>query len=172
MVHIHQRESLPDEFTVRLQGGNFATGRGFLAYSPDVDHVDAYLAYEGAYTDGPFQSPLRYRRDNVNGNYTRSLGTDEKVGFRILYGRNNFYSSGQIPLDLVSRGLLDRFGYVDPTDGGRVNLGTAAAYFSKTWTNGDTFKADGFLSRSLFDLYSNFTFFLNDPVHGDCLSTA
>jgi hypothetical protein len=167
VVHIHQRESLPDEFTVRLQGGNFATGRGFLAYSPDVDHVDAYLAYEGAYTDGPFQSPLRYRRDNVNGNYTRSLGTDEKVGFRILYGRNNFYSSGQIPLDLVSEGLLDRFGYVDPTDGGRVNLGTAAAYFSKTWTNGDTFKADGFLSRSLFDLYSNFTFFLNDPVHGD-----
>ena len=68
--------------------------------------------------------------------------------------------------------MLDRFGYVDPTDGGRVNLGTAAAYFSKTWTNGDTFKADGFLSRSLFDLYSNFTFFLNDPVHGDCLSTA
>jgi hypothetical protein len=25
----------------------------------------------------------------------------------------------------------------------------------------------GFLGRSLFDLYSNFTFFLNDPVHGD-----
>jgi len=167
VVHIHQRESLPDQITLRLQGGSFDIGRAFLAYSPDVEHADAYLAYEGAYTDGPFQSPLRYRRDNVNGNYTRSLGTDEKIGFRILYGRNNFYSSGQIPLDLVSEGLLDRFGYVDPTDGGRVNLGTASAYFSKTYTNGDTFKADGFLSRSLFDLYSNFTFFLNDPLHGD-----
>lgn len=98
VVHIHQRESLPEEYTVRLQGGNFNTGRGFLAYSPDVQHVDAYLAYEGSYTDGPFQNPGRYRRDNVNGNYTLSLGEDEKLGFRMLFGRNNFYSSGQMPV--------------------------------------------------------------------------
>jgi outer membrane receptor protein involved in Fe transport len=169
VVHIHQRESLPDEFTARLEGGNFDTGRAFLAYSPGVDHVDAYLAYEGSYTDGPFQNPLRYRRDNVNGNYTRDLGHGEKLGFRLLYGRNDFYSSGQIPLDLVNEGLLNRFGYIDPTDGGRVWLGTASAYFSKNLNHGDTFKADGFLSRSLFDLYSNFTFYLNDPIHGDAI---
>jgi len=42
-----------------------------------------------------------------------------------------------------------------------------STYYSKTFSRGDTFKADGFISRSLFDLYSNFTFFLNDPVHGD-----
>jgi hypothetical protein len=167
VVHIRQRESLPDEITLRLQGGNFNTGRGFLAYSPDVEHVDAYVAYEGSYTDGPFQNPGRYRRDNVNANYTRTLRDDEKIGFRFLYGRNNFYSSGQVPLDLVNEGLLDRFGYIDPSDGGRVWLGTFSTYFSKLLKNGDTFKADGFLSRSLFDLYSNFTFFLNDPVNGD-----
>ena len=34
---------------------------------------------------------------------------------------------------------------------------------------GDTFKVDGFVGRSLFDLYSNFTFFLNDPVNGDAI---
>jgi outer membrane receptor for monomeric catechols len=28
-------------------------------------------------------------------------------------------------------------------------------------------KLDGFLTRSLFDLFSNFTYFLNDPVRGD-----
>jgi outer membrane receptor protein involved in Fe transport len=167
VVHIRQRESLPDEITLRLQGGNFNTGRGFLAYSPDVQKADAYVAYEGAYTDGPFQNPGRYRRDNVNANYTRTLRADEKIGFRFLYGRNNFYSSGQVPLDLVNAGLLDRFGYIDPSDGGRVWLGTFSTYYSKLLKNGDTFKADGFLSRSLFDLYSNFTFFLNDPVNGD-----
>jgi hypothetical protein len=167
VVHIRQRESLPDQFTVRLQGGNFNTGRAFLAYSPDVEHVDAYMAYEGSYTDGPFQSPGRYRRDNFNANYAKSFSENEKIGFRFLFGRNNFYSSGQIPLDLVSEGVLDRFGYVDPSDGGRVKLGTASVYYSKLRANGDTFKADGFLSRSLFDLYSNFTFFLNDPVNGD-----
>jgi hypothetical protein len=167
VVHIHQREALPEQYTVRLQGGNFNTGRGFLAYSPDVDRTDAYIAYEGSYTDGPFQSLGRYRRDNVNTNYTRSLSGSEKVGFRVLFGRNNFYSSGQVPLDLVDAGQFDRFGYIDPSDGGRVKLGTAAGYFSKIFHDGDTFKVDGFVSRSLFDLYSNFTFFLNDPVSGD-----
>ena len=122
VVHIHQRESLPEQFTLRLEGGNFDSGRAFLAYSPAVDHASAYLAYEGSYTDGPFENPLRYRRDNLNGNFTRTLGAGEKLGFRILYGRNNFYSSGQIPLDLVSAGLLNRFAYIDPTDGGRVWL--------------------------------------------------
>lgn len=167
VVHIRQRESLPDQFTVRLQGGNFDTGRGFLAFSPDAQRVDSYLSYEGSYTDGPFQSPGRYRRDNVNANYTRALSDREKLGFRFLFGRNNFDSSGQIPLDLVDAGLLDRFGYIDPSDGGRVKLGTLSSYYSRSFTNGDTLKLDGFLGRSLFDLYSNFTFYLNDPVQGD-----
>src|SRR3954463_10954783 len=56
VVHIRQRESLPDEFTARLQGGNFDTGRSFLAWSPVASSVDSYVSYEGSYTDGPFQS--------------------------------------------------------------------------------------------------------------------
>ena len=43
VVHIRQRESLPDEFTARLEGGNFDTGRGFLAYSPAIQSVDRLL---------------------------------------------------------------------------------------------------------------------------------
>ena len=167
VVHIRQRESLPDQFTARLQGGNFDNGRGFLAYSPDAQKTDAYIAYDGSYTDGPFINPGRYRRDNVNANYTKTLDESRKLGFRLIFGRNDFYSSGQVPLDLVNAGLLDRFGYVDPTDGGRGKLGTFSTYYSKSFANGDTLKIDGFLGRSLFDLYSNFTFFLTDPVHGD-----
>jgi hypothetical protein len=167
VVHIRQRESLPEQYTLRLQGGNFDTGRAFLAYSPDVRRVDAYAAYEGSYSDGPFLNPGRYRRDNFNGNYTRSWDHDQKLGVRLLFGHNDFYSSGQLPLDLVNSGQLDRFGFIDPTDGGRVKLGTVSLYYSKAAANGDTLKLDGFLSRSLFDLYSNFTFFLNSPENGD-----
>src|SRR5205085_3746329 len=97
-------ESLPDALTLRLQGGNFNTGRAFLAYSPELKSSDGYLAYEGSHSDGPFQNPGRYRRDNLNGNYTRNLGENQKLGFRVLFGRNDFYSSGQIPLDLVTSG--------------------------------------------------------------------
>jgi hypothetical protein len=167
VVHIRQRESLPEEFMARLEGGNFDTKRAFLAYSPSLPRVDSYIAYDGSYADGPFENPGRYRRDNVNANFTEAVGDDQKLGFRFLFGRNDFYSSGQIPLDLVSAGLLGRFGYIDPTDGGRVKLATFSTYYSKSFASGDTFKADAFLSRSLFDLYSNFTYFLNDPVNGD-----
>ncbi len=167
VVHIRQRESLPHQFTTRLQGGNFNTGRAFLGFSPDVAKTDSYLAYEGSYTDGPFQNPGRYRRDNVNANYTRQLSPNEKAGLRFIFGRNNFYSSGQLPLDLVSSGQLDRFVGIDNSDGGRVKLGTLSGYYSKAFNNGDTLRADAFLGRSLFDLYSNFTYYLNDPVSGD-----
>src|SRR5215469_9398985 len=93
--------------------GNFDNGRSFLAYSPDAQHTDAYIAYDASYTDGPFLNPGRYRRDNVNANYTRTLDDTQKLGFRIIFGRNDFYSSGQVPLDLVATRVLDRFGYVD-----------------------------------------------------------
>jgi TonB dependent receptor/Carboxypeptidase regulatory-like domain/TonB-dependent Receptor Plug Domain len=163
VVHIRQRESMPDVLTLRAEGGQFDTARGFLAYSPDLPGVDSYVAYEGSYTNGPFENPLRYRRDNFNSNVTKHLGQEDSIGLRLLAARNDFYSSGQIPLDLVSEGLLDRFGYVDPTDGGRVRMATASAYYN----HGSTFRVDGFVARSLFDLYSNFTYYLNDPVHGD-----
>ena len=95
------------------------------------------------------------------------MDSSRKFGFRFIFGRNDFYSSGQIPLDLVNAGQFDRFGYIDPTDGGRVKLGTLSSYYSKVFANGDTLKIDGFLGRSLFDLYSNFTYYLNDLVNGD-----
>ena len=167
VVQIHQRESLPDVFTIRSEAGSFDTRRAFLAYSPDWRGADSYIAYEGSYTDGPFEKSLRYRRDNLNANLTRRLAHEARFGLRLLAGRNDFNSSGQLPLDLVARGQLGRFGYIDPTDGGRVGLGTVSAEFTRPFDDGGVFHADAFVSRSLFDLYSNFTFFLRDPLHGD-----
>jgi len=167
VVQIRTRERLPDEVTWRLQGGSFDNYRTFFAYSPDIRNVDAFLSYEGSYTNGPFLNPLRYQRHNLTGNYTRHFTAEQDLGFKLNFGTNYFYSSGQIPLDLVAAGELDRFGFVDPSDGGRVRLGTAAGYYRKQFSDGDSFKADLFVGRSLFDLFSNFTFFLNDPVHGD-----
>ena len=167
VVHIRLKQSLPEQFIARVQGGWFHSYRTFFGYSPLLDKTDAFLAYEGSRTDGPFLNPLRYRRDNVTGNYTKHLNDHESLGFKINLGRNDFYSSGQIPLDLVRAGQLSRFGFVDPSDGGRVLAGTTAVYYQRSLTSGDTLKLDTFASRSLFDLYSNFTFFLNDPLHGD-----
>ncbi|MEO6590475.1 MAG: TonB-dependent receptor plug domain-containing protein [Pyrinomonadaceae bacterium] len=167
VVQIRLKETLPQIFTARLQGGAFDTVRGFFAVSPKWKNIDSFIAYEPSYTDGPFKNPLRYRRDNVTGNLTYKLSEREAVGFKLNFGRNNFFSSGQIPLDLVNSGELDRFGFIDPENGGRIKLGTVGAYYRKEFSSGATFKADAFAGRSLFDLFSNFTFFLNDPVYGD-----
>lgn len=167
VVQIRQRESLPQQLTARIQGGSFDTFRSFLAYSPQIKAVDSFIAYEFSRTDGPFINPLKYRRDNVTGNFTRRLDETQSVGFKFNFGRNDFFSSGQIPLDLVAAGELDRFDAIDPENGGKVRTGTASGYYRKEFKSGATFKADAFVGRSLFDLFSNFTFFLADPVYGD-----
>ena len=131
VVNIRLKEALPDPFTARIEGGSFNSFRSFLAYSPKLEHANAFLAYEPSYTDGPWLNPGRYRRDNVTGNYTWQIDETQALGFRLNMGRNDFYSSGQIPLDLVNSGQLDRFGYVDPSDGGKVKTLTAAALLSE-----------------------------------------
>jgi outer membrane receptor protein involved in Fe transport len=167
VVHIRLKESLPDQLTARLQGGSFDTFRSFLAYSPQFRHGGALVAYELSRTDGPFISPLRYKRDNITGNYIYRVSEKQTLGFKLNLGRNDFFSSGQIPLDEVAAGRLDRFGFIDPSNGGRVRSGVLSAYYRQESSKGGVFKLDGFIARSLFDLYSNFTFFLNDELNGD-----
>lgn len=166
VVHIRTRQSLPQQFTARVQGGRFNTFRSFLAYSPPIKDA-AFISYEHSQTDGPFLNPLNYKRDNVTGNYTHKLSERRALGFKFNYGRNDFRSSGQIPLDEIVAGDLDRFGFIDPDNGGRIRQGTLGVYFRDEDAKGRVLKIDGFVARSLFDLYSNFTFFLNDPVNGD-----
>lgn len=163
VVQIRTKESLPDELTWRVQAGSFDTYRTLLAYSPDIQNVDSFISYEGTYTDGPFINHLRYSRNNLTGNYTWHDANNQDIGIKMNFGTNYFYSSGQIPLDLVAVGESSRFGFVDPWDGGRVRLGTGAAYYHKQIGAQDSFKVDAFFGRSLFDLYSDFTFYLNHP---------
>lgn len=167
VVHIRLKEQLEDEWTLRAQGGSFDAYRTFVAWSPHSNEAQSFLAWEHAYTDGPFVNPLHYVRDNLTGNYTRRLDPSQSLGFKLNAGRNDFDSSGQIPLDLVASGQLSRFGYVDPSDGGIVRNVTGSAYYKKDFSSTDTLRVDGFVTRSLFDLFSDFTFFENDPVHGD-----
>ena len=167
VIHVRLKERLDDEWTLRAQGGSFGEYRTFAAWSPKLKNADSFLSWEHAYTDGPFKNPLHYVRDNFTGNYTLKIDGTQSLGFKLNGGRNDFDSSGQIPLDLVASGQLNRFGYMDPSDGGTVRNATGSAYYKKTLGPNDTVRVDGFVTRSLFDLYSDFTFYLSDPVNGD-----
>lgn len=167
VVHIRQKERLNDRVSLRLQGGSFGAMRTFLAYSPRWEKADAFVAYEGARSDGPFLNPLGYKRDNFTTNYTRRLSGGKTLGLRLNGARNDFDSSGQLPIDEIAAGRLDRFGALDPHNGGKNQNSTAGVYFKNDFASGDILRVDGFVSRNLFDLWSNFTFYLNDPVNGD-----
>ncbi len=164
VVHIRLRDSFPDKITARMQGGSFHTQRGFISVSPDWKNTDSFLSYEGSHTGGPFVKPLDYRRDNVTSNFLRRLSGHRSFAIKFNGGLNRYNSSGQIPIDQV-----ERFGYLDPGEGGKIRSGTLAAYFRQEQDNGAVWKADAFVGRSLFDLFSNFTYFLNDPVNGDAI---
>lgn len=166
VVQIRTKESLPNLLTTRLQGGRFDTFRSFLSYSPSIKDA-AFFAWEHSQTNGPFTNPLGYRRENFTGNYTWKITENRALGLKFNGGSNKFVSSGQIPLDLISSGELNRFGFLDSDSGGKVKNGTLGVYYRNESKSGDIFKVDGYLSRSLFDLYSNFTFYLNDPDKGD-----
>ena len=167
VVEIRLKESLPEEWTFRMQGGNYGSRRGFVAWSPDVKDRDILLAYDGSHTDGPFLQPLDYARHNLTGNYSWHAGPRNRFSVKFNGGWNEFQSSGQIPLDEVAAGRLDRFGLITPGQGGDIRSGRAGLSFQRTLGGGAVLKADGFVERSLFDLYSNFTYLLNDPVRGD-----
>jgi len=167
VIHIRLKEHLDDEWTVRAQGGSFSDYRTFAAWSPHLKNADGFLSWEHAYTDGPFKNPLNYVRDNVTGNQTIKMGDAQSLGLRWNIGRNNFNSSGQIPLDLVLSRALDRFGYMDPSDGGKVRNGTGSVYYKRNLSASDILRVDGYVARSLFDLFSDFTFYLSDPINGD-----
>ena len=46
VVHIRLRESLPDQWMLRLQGGSFGAFRSLLGYSPNLKNGDAFVAYD------------------------------------------------------------------------------------------------------------------------------
>ncbi|WP_373019180.1 TonB-dependent receptor, partial [Muriicola sp.] len=67
----------------------------------------------------------------------------------------------------VDQGLISRFGAIDDTEGGTTSRANLNLEYFKAAEDGSIFKANAFWSRYNFELFSNFTFFLEDPENGD-----
>jgi outer membrane receptor for Fe3+-dicitrate len=66
----------------------------------------------------------------------------------------------------VNQGLVGRYGSLDPSDGGETSRYSLALDRHKALEYG-AFHMDLYAVRYQLDLFSNFTYFLNDPVNGD-----
>lgn len=165
-VNFRTRE-LVKEGVVQSAGGQFNTQRHLLMFSPTKDTVRTLFAAEGYYTDGPFQNDNRYFRGNLLGKATMNpLGRDELV-ITGTFQQSQWNGSGEIPLRAVHDGSLDRFGSIDPSEGGKTLRSTARLNYHYDTPAGGRFFANAYAQYYRFDLFTNFTFFLNDPVNGD-----
>jgi outer membrane receptor protein involved in Fe transport len=134
--------------------------------APRVRAGAAVLAAEVGYTDGPFLSPQRFGHLHVFGKVRRRVGASEVRGAVTGYGAT-WDQSGQLPAAEVEAGRLDRFGSLDPSEGGGAMRGAASLGWSRGNAETGAWDASAFLVRNRFQLFSNFTLFARDPTRGD-----
>lgn len=150
---------------VRLSAGNDGWGRLFAAASPRVGTGYLLGAIEVNQNDGPWVRPDAYRK--VNGVLRYSRG-DNRNGFS-LTGMGywaDWDSTDQVAERAIASGLISRFGFVDATDGGTTSRQSVAAEFQRS-IGPASIRANGFLLHNSLNLFSNFTYFLNDAENGD-----
>ncbi len=162
---IHLVDRLP-EGILNVQGGMFGYARALAAASPKVGPGTLLYAVEYNHYDGPWVLPEHSNRYNGLLRYHWDDARDELTLTGSLYWAPEWRSTDQVPERAVTDGTITRFGALDPTDGGR----TGRAALSLDWTRHD----DGVTTKLVvygfyyqLNLFSNFTYFLTDPVNGD-----
>jgi hypothetical protein len=149
----------------RLSAGNDGWARVFGAASPRVGRGVLLGAFEANHNDGPWVRPDDYRK--LNGVLRYSQG-DNRNGFSVT-GMGywaDWDSTDQVAERAIDGGLISRFGFLDPSDGGKTSRQSVAAELQRS-AGPSSLRATGFVLHNSLNLFSNFTYFLDDPDHGD-----
>jgi len=151
--------------TATLTVGSFGYQRLFGMGATRAGDGNLFFAGELAHYDGPWQNPDDARKVNGVARYSQGTADD---GFTItgMAYSNKWNSTDQVPLRAITSGVIDRFGAIDPTDGGNAERFSLSGRMVKSDDAG-YWKANFYAVRSTLDLYNNFTWFLNDPINGD-----
>ena len=160
------------EGVAQATGGQFDTQRYLLMFSPTKDKVRTLFAAEGYYTNGPFENGNRYFRTNLFGKMTTNLTGRDELSLTGTFLKSQWNGSGEIPFRAVTEGRIDRFGAIDPSEGGNTLRSTARLNYHYDTVSGGQFFANAYGQYYRLDLLTNFTFFLNDPVNGDGIQQA
>jgi outer membrane receptor protein involved in Fe transport len=165
-INFVTRDFVPEE-VVEAAGGNWGTKRYVTLFSPARDQVKTLFAVEIYKTNGPFDRPQDYQRINGFAKVSGSLSENVDASIWASYLWSTWWASGQIPERAVRDKLIDRFGAIDNSEGGRTQRFNVNGDLRWRVTDNDTARVRAYAQYYQLDLYSNFTFFLNDPVNGD-----
>jgi outer membrane receptor protein involved in Fe transport len=145
--------------------GEHGYERGLLANGAALPAGHIVYAVELAHNDGPWTSPEKFHR--VNGVLRYSLDSgDAHTSITAMHYDAAWDATDQIPLRAVDDGRVGRFGALDPSDGGRTARSSLSIETVHRGADGE-WRIDAYAIRSRLDLFSDFTFVLDDPVHGD-----
>ena len=145
--------------------GQDGHARTALAASTEVDDGVLTYALEALHNDGPYTHPDDYQKLNGVLRYSRGYANNGWSVTAMAY-RGRWNATDQIPERAVAAGLLDRFDAVDSTDGGAAKRFSLSGVWRRTGQDSAS-KVSAYVIRNQLDLWSDFTYFMNDPVNGD-----
>lgn len=163
-VNVKYANTLPQSIaSVGLGQNGYA--RTLLAASPKLGGGSLLYALELFRNEGPFTLGDEYRKRNAVLRY--SHGNDDS-GFNIslMAYEAKWRATDQIPQRSVVAGTLGRFDAIDQTDGGQASRYSLSGAWRQSTTNGSS-QVNAYVVRSKMELFSNFTYFLDDRVNGD-----
>lgn len=154
-----------DRAIVTASTGQDGWGRLLVAASPKVRSGFLLAALELNHNDGPWERPDDYQR--VNGVLRYSVGTVQNgLSVTGMMYRSEWSSTDQVPRRAIDDGTIGRFGYIDPSDAGETARYSFVGEYQRT--NASTLtKVTAFASKYRLNLFSNFTYALDDPENGD-----
>jgi len=122
-------------------------------------------AAEVYHNDGPFDVPDDYNRLNGVLRFYRGDAQDYYTVTAMIYS-GKWNSTDQIPQHAIEAKVIDRFGSLNPTDGGISSRSSLSFNRVKRFDDGQV-QISAYVIRYKLDLWSTFTFYLKDPVNGD-----
>jgi outer membrane receptor protein involved in Fe transport len=163
-VHINYRDTIPDQ--VEATAGTLDFQRFLATESQPLGSGKLLSAVEFQHYDGPFVDPDDARKENVVLRYSAG---DDHDGYSVtgMFYHQIWRNTTDIPLRAITEGLVsNRFGTLDPTDGGHAARASLSVEFHQTLGPGH-FTSSAFFIDNQLHLFNDFTHYLVDPVHGD-----
>ncbi|HTS49779.1 MAG TPA: TonB-dependent receptor [Bryobacteraceae bacterium] len=161
-AHLEFYKTLPENF-FQVEGGMYGYERAVFGVSEKVGSGNLLFGGEFYHDDGPWSHSDNYFK--YNGLLTYSQG-DEANGFSITARayRGTWNSSDQIPVTAVP--LVGFFGALNPSDGGNSDRYSLQAEWHRQNDHSRT-QIMAYAFYYYLNLFSDFTYYLNDPVKGD-----
>lgn len=142
--------------------------RGLLANSHEVGAGHVLYATELLTKDGPWVNKENYKKFNALLRYSQDTGPTQFNVTAMGYG-GRWNATDQIPLRAVTEGLISRLDTIDPSGGGEAHRFSLSGALQHTSNYGVT-RLNLYTLHTNLALFSNFTYFLDDPINGDQFS--